>query len=39
MHVLLGSGLRDSYGPGDFMAYFRRVRERFLEFVAGVSRA
>jgi predicted RecB family nuclease len=34
MHVLLGSGLRDSYRPGDFMAYYRRVKERFLEFVA-----
>jgi predicted RecB family nuclease len=33
MHVLLGSGLRDSYRPGDFMAYYRRVRQRFLEFV------
>jgi predicted RecB family nuclease len=34
MHVLLGSGLRDSYRPDDFMAYYRRVRQRFLEFVA-----
>jgi predicted RecB family nuclease len=34
MHVLLGSGLRESYRPGDFMAYYRRVRQRFLEFVA-----
>jgi predicted RecB family nuclease len=34
MHVLLGSGLRDSYRPGDFLAYYRRVRQRFLEFVA-----
>jgi predicted RecB family nuclease len=34
IHVLLGSGLRDSYRPGDFMAYYRRVRQRFLEFVA-----
>ena len=34
MHVVLGSGLRDSYRPGDFMAYYRRVRQRFLEFVA-----
>jgi predicted RecB family nuclease len=34
MHVLLGSGLRDSYRPGDFMAYYRRVKRRFLEFVA-----
>jgi predicted RecB family nuclease len=34
MHVLLGSGLRDSYRPGDFMAYYRRVRQRFLGFVA-----
>src|SRR5215211_1259894 len=34
MHVLLGSGLRDSYRPGDFMAYCRRVKRRFLEFVA-----
>jgi predicted RecB family nuclease len=35
MHVLLGSGLRDSYRPGDFMAYYRRVKQRFLEFVAA----
>jgi predicted RecB family nuclease len=34
MHVVLGSGLRDSYRPGDFMAYYRRVKQRFLEFVA-----
>ena len=34
MHVVLGSGLRDSYRPGDFMAYYRRVRLRFLDFVA-----
>jgi predicted RecB family nuclease len=34
MHVVLGSGLRDSYRPDDFMAYYRRVRQRFLEFVA-----
>jgi predicted RecB family nuclease len=34
MHVVLGSGLRDSYRPGDFMAYYRRIRQRFLEFVA-----
>jgi uncharacterized protein len=34
MHVVLGSGLRDSYRPGDFMAYYRRVKRRFLEFVA-----
>src|SRR5215216_7964433 len=34
MHVVVGSGLRDSYRPGDFMAYYRRVRQRFLEFVA-----
>ena len=34
MHVLLGSGLRDSFRPGDFMAYYRRVKQRFLEFAA-----
>jgi predicted RecB family nuclease len=34
MHIVLGSGVRDSYRPGDFMAYYRRVRQRFLEFVA-----
>ena len=34
MHILLGSGVRDSYRPGDFMAYYRRARQRFLEFVA-----
>jgi uncharacterized protein len=34
MHVVLGSGLRDSYRPGDFMAYYRRVKQRFLGFVA-----
>ena len=35
MHVVLGSGLRDSYLPGDFLAYFRRVRQRFLAFTTA----
>ena len=26
LHVVLGSGLRDSYRPGDFMAHYPRVR-------------
>ncbi len=38
MHVVLGSGVRESYRPSEFSAYFRRVRERFLRFVdAGVD--
>jgi predicted RecB family nuclease len=35
MHVVLGSGERDSFRLHDFSAYFRRVRDRF---VAAVER-
>ena len=34
MHVLLGTGERETLRPADFAAYYRRVRERFLEAVA-----
>ena len=34
IHVLLGSGERASFRPGDFAAYYRRVRSRLEEFVA-----
>jgi predicted RecB family nuclease len=34
MHVVLGTGVRESFRPGDFAAYYRRVRERFARFVA-----
>ena len=30
MHVLLGSGERESFRPADFGAYYRRVRARFI---------
>lgn len=34
MHVVLGTGMRESFRPGDFAAYYRRVRDRFAGFVA-----
>jgi uncharacterized protein len=33
LHVELGSGERETYRVGDFVAYYRRVRERFLAAV------
>jgi len=33
MHIELGSGVRESYRTHDFLAYYRRVRERFLDAV------
>ncbi len=33
MHVVLGTGERESFRPGDFAAYYRRVRDRFARFV------
>jgi uncharacterized protein len=30
VHVQLGSGLRETYRTAEFMAYYRRTRERFL---------
>jgi uncharacterized protein len=33
IHVLLGSGVRQSFRPQEFDAYARRVRRRFEEFV------
>jgi uncharacterized protein len=33
MHVVNGLGERESFRPQDFLAYYRRVRERFLEAV------
>jgi uncharacterized protein len=35
LHLELGSGMRESYRVGDFLAYYRRVRERFLDAVAN----
>jgi predicted RecB family nuclease len=34
MHVVLGTGQRESFRPADFAAYYRRVRDRFSRFVA-----
>ena len=34
MHLVLGSRETESFRPGDFAAYYRRVRSRFLAFVA-----
>src|SRR5437870_217352 len=34
MHVVLGTGERQSFRPADFDAYYRRVRDRFARFVA-----
>jgi predicted RecB family nuclease len=33
MHVVLGTNDRESFHVADFVAYYRRVRRRFLEFV------
>jgi predicted RecB family nuclease len=33
MHVVLGTNDRESFRVADFIAYYRRVRARFLEFV------
>ena len=38
MHVLLGSGERQSFRPEEFGAYYRRVRGRLEEFVADPPR-
>ncbi|MDQ3890384.1 MAG: TM0106 family RecB-like putative nuclease [Actinomycetota bacterium] len=35
MHLVLGSGQVESFRPPDFAAYYRRVRSRFLAFVAS----
>jgi predicted RecB family nuclease len=35
MHVLNGLGERESFRPGDYMAYYRRLRQRFLDAVAA----
>ena len=34
MHVVLGTGARESFRLADFEAYYRRVRARFLDFLA-----
>jgi len=34
MHVVLGSGVRESFRPSEFAAYYRRVRARFLDAIA-----
>jgi predicted RecB family nuclease len=33
MHVVIGTGERESFRPADFLAYYRRLRERFLDAV------
>jgi predicted RecB family nuclease len=33
MHVVLGSGVRESFRPSEFAAYYRRVRARFLDAI------
>ena len=33
LHLELGSGMRESYRVSDFLAYYRRVRARFLDAV------
>ena len=35
MHVVNGLGERESFRPGDYVAYYRRVRERFLDAIAA----
>jgi predicted RecB family nuclease len=35
VHVLLGSGELASFRPEEFGAYYRRVRSRLVEFIAG----
>ena len=35
MHVVNGIGERETFRPDDFMAYYRRVRQRFLDIVAA----
>ena len=35
MHVLLGSGERESFRPADFGAYYRRVRARFIHWMSA----
>src|ERR687892_790459 len=34
LHVVLGTGVRESFRLADFDAYYRRVRQRFLDFLA-----
>jgi uncharacterized protein len=35
MHVVTGTGEHESFRPGDYMAYYRRLRQRFLDAVAA----
>src|SRR5438093_545906 len=35
MHVVSGTGERESFRPDDFLAFYRRIRQRFEEFVAS----
>jgi predicted RecB family nuclease len=35
MHVVTGTGERESFRPDDYMAYYRRLRQRFLAAVAA----
>ena len=34
MHVVTGLGERESFRPGDYLAYYRRLRRRFLDVVS-----
>jgi hypothetical protein len=38
MHVVLGTSDRESFRVADFIAYYRRVRARFIEFVEHPAR-
>jgi uncharacterized protein len=35
MHLVLGDGRRETFRYTDFDAYYRRIRDRFLDFVRG----
>jgi predicted RecB family nuclease len=37
MHVVLGTGERASFTPAEFLAYHRRVKERYLGEIAAMS--
>jgi predicted RecB family nuclease len=37
MHVVLGTGERASFVPAEFLAYYRRVQERYLAEIAEMS--
>jgi predicted RecB family nuclease len=37
MHVVLGTGERASFFPDEYLAYFRRIQQRYLDEVADMS--